>query len=79
MSIDYHFAMKDERLLKLGHIIRYTRVKNNLSQEELEEKSGVSRRTISEIERGNVDLRYTNLYQLAGAFDMKIREFLKQD
>ena len=44
--------MKDDRLLQLGQKIRYERVKRGLSQEDLEEKSSVSRRTISEIERG---------------------------
>ena len=68
--------MKDERLLKLGQKIRFERLKNNFSQEDLEEKSGVSRRAISEIERGNTDIRYTNLYQIAEAFDMKISELL---
>ena len=68
--------MKDERLLQLGQKIRYERIKNKLSQDDLEEKSGVSRRTISEIERGNVDIRYTNLYQLAEAFGMSISELL---
>jgi transcriptional regulator with XRE-family HTH domain len=42
----------------------------------LEEKSSVSRRTISEIERGNADIRYTNLYQIAEAFGLKISELL---
>lgn len=68
--------MKDDRLLQLGQKIRYERVKRNLSQEDLEEKSSVSRRTISEIERGNADIRYTNLYQIAEAFDLKISELL---
>lgn len=68
--------MKDERLLKLGQKIRYERLKNSLSQEDLEEKSGVSRRTISEIERGNADIRYTNLYQIAEALNLTISELL---
>lgn len=68
--------MKDERLLQLGQKIRYERLKNRLSQEELEEKSGVSRRTISEIERGNADIRYTNLYQIADAVGLTISELL---
>ena len=53
--------MKDDRLLQLGQKIRYERTKRGLSQEDLEEISSVSRRTISEIERGNADIRYTNL------------------
>ena len=68
--------MKDDRLLQLGQKIRYERVKRKFSQEDLEEKSSVSRRTISEIERGNADIRYTNLYQIAEAFGLKISELL---
>ena len=68
--------MKDDRLLQLGQKIQYERKKRELSQEDLEEKSGVSRRTISEIERGNVDIRYTNLYQIAEAFNISISEML---
>ncbi len=68
--------MKDDRLLQLGQKIRYERMKQNLSQEELEEKSKVSRRAISEIERGNTDIRYTNLYQIASAFGLTVSELL---
>ncbi len=68
--------MKDDRLLQLGQKIQYERRKRGLSQETLEEISGVSRRAISEIERGNTDIRYTNLYQIAEAFGMRISELL---
>lgn len=68
--------MKDDRLFQLGQKIRYERLKRKFSQEDLEEKSSVSRRTISEIERGNADIRYTNLYQIAEAFGLKISELL---
>ena len=68
--------MKDDRLLQLGQKIRYERLKRGLSQEDLEERSSVSRRTISEIERGNADIRYTNLYQIAEAFGISISEML---
>ena len=56
--------------------IRYERIKRELSLEDLEEKSKVSRRTISEIERGNADIRYTNLYQIAEGFNIKISELV---
>lgn len=69
--------MKDDRLLQLGQKIRYERLKKGLSQEDLEEKSFVSRRTISEIERGNADIRYTNLYQIASALGMTVSDLLK--
>lgn len=68
--------MKDDRLLQLGQKIRYERTKRGLSQEDLEEISSVSRRTISEIERGNADIKYTNLYQLAEAFNLSISELV---
>ena len=68
--------MKDDRLLQLGQKIRYERTKRGISQEDLEEISSVSRRTISEIERGNADIRYTNLYQLAEAFNLSISELV---
>ena len=68
--------MKDDRLLQLGQKIRYERLKRNLSQEDLEEKSHVSRRAISELERGNTDIRYTNLYQIASAFGLNLSELL---
>lgn len=68
--------MKDDRLLQLGQKIRYERTKRGLSQEDLEEISSVSRRTISEIERGNADIRYTNLYQPAEAFNLSISELV---
>lgn len=68
--------MRDDRLLQLGQKIRYERIKRGYSQEELEEKSSVSRRTISEIERGNADIRYTNLYQIAQAFGINVSDLL---
>lgn len=68
--------MKDKRLLQLGQKIRYERLKKGYSQEELEEKSLVSRRTISDLERGLTDIRYTNLLQLAEAFGITVSELL---
>ncbi len=68
--------MKDKRLLQLGQKIRYERLKKGYSQEDLEEKSLVSRRTISDIERGLTDIRYTNLLQLAEAFGISVSELL---
>ena len=58
-------------------MVRYQRLKHGFSQDDLEEKSHVSRRAISELERGNSDIRYTNLYQIAEAFNMDVSEFLR--
>jgi transcriptional regulator with XRE-family HTH domain len=45
---------------KIGENIRYRRIRYNLSQEGLEQLTGIHRITISQIERGkkNVSLRY---------------------
>ena len=68
--------MKDIRLLRLGNKIRFERMKANLSQEALAEKANVSIRTISDIERGLTDIRYTNILQIAEAFNLSLSEFL---
>ncbi len=68
--------MKDVRLLELGHKIRLERMKRNISQEQLAELANISTRTVSDIERGITDIRYTNLLQISEAFEMNISELL---
>ena len=67
---------KDIRLLELGNRIRFERLKQNISQEKLAEMANVSVRTISDIERGLTDIRYTNLLQISSAFKISISELL---
>lgn len=68
--------MKNVKLLELGNKIRLERMKRDLSQEQLAELANVSIRTISDIERGITDIRYTNLLQIAEAFDLTLAELL---
>lgn len=68
--------MKDVRLLALGHKIRLERMKRDIAQEQLAEMAGVSVRTISDVERGISDIRYTNLFQIADALGLKLSELL---
>ena len=68
--------MKNVRLLELGNKIRLERMKRDISQEKLAEMANVSIRTISDIERGISDIRYTNLLQIAEAFDLSLSELL---
>lgn len=51
-------------------------MKRYLSQEELAELANVSVRTISDIERGITDIRYTNLLQISDAFNLTLSELL---
>ena len=51
-------------------------MKRDISQEKLAEMANVSIRTISDIERGITDIRYTNLLQIAEAFGLTLSELL---
>ena len=64
------------KLLELGNKIRLERMKRGITQEELAEKANVSLRTISDIERGLTDIRYTNLLQISGAFELTASKLL---
>ena len=64
------------KLLELGNKIRLERMKRKFSQEKLAELADVSIRTISDIERGITDIRYTNLLQIANAFDLTLSQLL---
>jgi len=68
--------MKNVKLLELGNQIRLERMKRDISQEKLAEMANVSIRTISDIERGITDIRYTNLLQIAEAFGITLAEML---
>ena len=64
--------MRDERLLILGQRIRFERLKKGFSQEELAEKTELSRRAISCIECGVNDAKYTTLLKIADALDIDV-------
>ena len=64
--------MKDDRLLILGQRIRFERLKKGLSQEELAEKTDLSRRAISCIECGVNDAKYTTLLKIADALGIDV-------
>lgn len=68
--------MKNIELIKLGQKIKYERITRQLSQEQLAELANISIHGLSNIETGKTDLRYTNLLQIANAFNMKVCELL---
>ncbi|MBQ8168538.1 helix-turn-helix transcriptional regulator [bacterium] len=65
--------MKDDKLLILGQKIRFGRLKKGLSQEELAEKTDLSRRAISCIECGVNDAKYTTLLKIAEALELDVQ------
>ncbi|MFA7659501.1 MAG: helix-turn-helix transcriptional regulator [Candidatus Gastranaerophilaceae bacterium] len=58
--------------LKLGNKIKYERMKRHWSQEKLAEASDLSMRSISLLECGKNDVRFSTLSKLAKAFDMEV-------
>ena len=68
--------MSNIELIKLGQKIKFERIKRQLSQEQLAELSNLSIHGLSNIETGKTDLRYTNLLQIAKAFNIKVIELL---
>ena len=69
----------DELFLKqFGKNIRDLRMKNNLTQRDLADKSGLEESAIQRIERGyNSTLK--TLLKLANAFDISLEEFFKEN
>jgi transcriptional regulator with XRE-family HTH domain len=64
--------MKKQILLQFGKKVRETRLKLDLSQEELAEKAGVHRTYIGMIERAEKNITLTNIEKIALALEIKI-------
>ena len=59
----------------MGYKIKEAREEKRLTQEELAEKSGVSRPTIVALESGKAeDVKISTLQKLAAAMDMTVQE-----
>ena len=71
--------MKTEQELRntLGQNVRIRRCSRSWSQEKLAEKAGVSKNTITDIEKGDKFARAKTLVRLAKIFDTEVYELLK--
>lgn len=74
MSIDKH-----KILIELGARIRKIREEKGLSLREVAARCDVDHSNIGKIERGEYDLRFTTLYQIALAMEVKIEKLLPLD
>ena len=68
--------MDKEDFLKLGYKIKYKRGRKGISQLELALKTGLTTRTISRIECGTIDPKYSTLVRISEALDIKITDLL---
>lgn len=62
--------------------LKLERIRKKITQDELSEISGVSRTTISRIEKWGLieaDTRFSNLVKLAKALDIPVEELIKEE
>ena len=68
--------MDKENFLKLGSKIKYLRNRNKLSQFDISLKTGLTTRSISRIETGKIDPKYSTLVKIAEALNVEIKELV---
>lgn len=76
MSIHKIFYMRDEFLLKIGQSVRYIRIRQGISQEELAFNAGLNMNSISTLERGINNVKIKTLYKIAQALNVDLSEIL---
>ena len=68
--------MDKQLFLKLGYKIKYERLKRKISHLDLSLKTLLTTRTISRIECGTIDPKYSTLVKIAKALDLDIENLL---
>ncbi len=68
--------MRDEILFKLGQSVRYLRLKQGISQEELAFNAGLNLNSVSTFERGINNIKIKNLYKIAQALGVDVEEII---
>lgn len=74
-----HIKMENELRLRVGSRIAALRKEHGLSQRDLAERSGVSRRTIQALEAGTVSPRLDILEKLAEAMEHTVNLIEKKN
>ncbi len=68
--------MHKDDFLKLGYKIKFERSKRKISQLDLALKTGLTTRTVSRIECGAIDPKYSTLVRIAEAMELDITDLL---
>jgi len=66
-----------ERLKNLGINIKVNRLKANLSQEELSERTNIARNSISLIETGKINPTILKVIDIAKTLNVKVEDLIK--
>ena len=69
---------KETSLEKLGLRIRVNRVAKRWSQEDLAEHANINMRSVSLIENGISDVKYTTLCKIAKALGIKLTSLIEE-
>ncbi len=68
--------MRDQRLVAFGEKVRALRKEKGLSQEALSNLAGIDRSYMGQIERGEINLTLTKIYQIADALSISPEHLL---
>jgi transcriptional regulator with XRE-family HTH domain len=66
----------DEVRVRFGAALREWRIRQQMTQEQLAERSGLSYKFIGEVERGKGNPTLTTISQLASALDVRLSELV---
>lgn len=69
--------MREEELIKLGHLIRAKRESRNFTQYELAERSDVDRNYIGMLERGERNPSYLSLQKIARGLGISVHQLIE--
>ena len=67
---------KDSTLLAIGNLIKYLRIKNNMTQEYISKKCNMSPSQFGKYERGEINFTILTIQKIANALDLTLEEFL---
>ncbi len=76
-GIEVNNEYQDYEQYLVGYKLRYARETRNLSQEELEELTGIDQATISKIEKGNMNLSIKTIMKIVKALNATIKFEIK--
>lgn len=71
--------VSDDPQVRLGQQVRHHRKRMELTLRDVAKETGLGIATLSLIERGKVDCRYSTLRKLAQAFGLTLRELTLED
>ncbi len=67
----------EELLLKLGTNLRQLRIKKRFSQTDIQQRTGLSIRTLCLLERGDIDPKFSTLCKVADALGISVEKIFK--